>query len=66
PPLFFWWIVGLAAVAVALYPFSTAAPLAVKAATAAADLVIGIAIGSLLSGVVDSDPPLPGLGSEQA
>jgi len=38
----------------------------VKAATAAADLVIGIAIGSLLSGVVDSDPPLPGLGSEQA
>jgi hypothetical protein len=53
PLLFFWWIVGLASVAVVLYPFSTAAPLAGKAATAAADLVIGIAIGSLLSGVAE-------------
>jgi hypothetical protein len=61
PLLFFWWIVGLATMAVALYRFSPVAPLAVKAATAAADLVIGIAIGLLLSGVVDSDPPLPGL-----
>src|SRR5690348_3268750 len=53
PLLFFWWIVGLASVAVVLYPFSTAAPLAVKAATAADGLVIGIAIGSPLSGVAE-------------
>jgi len=53
PLLFFWWIVGPATAAVVLYPFSTAAPLPVKAATAAVDLVIGIAIGSLLSGVAE-------------
>jgi hypothetical protein len=33
------------------YPFSTAAPLSQKAATAAVDLLIGIVIGSLVSGV---------------
>ena len=42
PLVFFGWIVGLATVVVVLYPFSTAAPLPVKAATAAVDLVIGI------------------------
>ena len=51
PLFFFWWIVGLATVVVVLYPFSTAAPLSEKAATAAVDLVIGIAIASLVSGV---------------
>jgi Family of unknown function (DUF6069) len=51
PLVFFGWIVGLATLAVVLYPFSTAAPLSEKAATAAVELVIGIAIGSLVSGV---------------
>lgn len=48
---FFAWIVGLATVVVVLYPFSTSAPLAEKAATAAVNLVIGFAIGSLITGV---------------
>jgi hypothetical protein len=34
-----------------LFPFSTGAPLSQKLATAAVDLVIGFAIGSLLNGV---------------
>ena len=51
PFVFFWWIVGLATLAAVLYPFSTAAPLSEKAATAVVDLVIGIAIGSLVSAV---------------
>jgi hypothetical protein len=51
PLVFLWWIVGLATVVVVVYPFSTAAPLPEKAATAAVDLVIGIVIGSLVSGV---------------
>jgi hypothetical protein len=34
-----------------LYPFSTTAPLTAKAATAVVDLVLGIAIGTLLNGV---------------
>jgi hypothetical protein len=53
PLVFFWWIVGLATVVVVLYPFSTAAPLAGKVATAAVDLVIGIVIGSLVSGIAE-------------
>ena len=48
---FFAWIVGLATVVVVLYPFSTGAPLAEKVATAAVNLVIGFAIGSLITGV---------------
>jgi hypothetical protein len=51
PGLFFGWIIGLATVVAVVYPFSTSAPLDQKAATAAVDLVIGIAIGSLLSAV---------------
>src|SRR6266404_1613799 len=51
PLVFFWWIVGLATVVVVLYPFSTAAPLSEKIATATVDLVIGIVIGSLVSGI---------------
>jgi len=51
PLTFFGWIVALATVAIVLFPFSTSAPLSQKIATAAVDLVIGIAIGSLLSGV---------------
>lgn len=51
PGMFFGWIIGLATVVAVGYPFSTSAPLDQKAATAAVDLVIGIAIGSLLSAV---------------
>jgi len=51
PLVFFGWIVALATLVVVLFPFSTSAPLSQKIATAAVDLVIGIAIGSLLSGV---------------
>src|SRR6266851_3552959 len=53
PLVFFWWIVGLATVVVVLYPFSTAAPLSEKIATAAVDLVIGIVTGSLVSAVAE-------------
>jgi hypothetical protein len=38
-------------VVVVLFPFSTSAPLSEKVATAAVDLVIGLAIGSLITGV---------------
>jgi hypothetical protein len=51
PLTFFSWIVGLATVVVVLFPFSTGAPLSEKVATAAVDLVIGLAIGSLINGV---------------
>jgi hypothetical protein len=51
PMTFFGWIVGLATLVMVLYPFSTTAPLSEKAATAGVDLVIGFAIGSLISGV---------------
>lgn len=51
PLTFFSWIVGLATVLAVLVPFSTSAPLAAKMATAVVDLVLGIAIGSLISGV---------------
>ncbi|HEY2639989.1 MAG TPA: DUF6069 family protein [Streptosporangiaceae bacterium] len=51
PLTFFGWIIGLATVLAVLLPFSTAAPLDAKVATAAVDLVLGIAIGSLVSGV---------------
>jgi hypothetical protein len=51
PGLFFGWIIALATLVAVVYPFSTAAPLAQKAATAVVNLAIGIAIGSLLSAV---------------
>ena len=51
PNMFFDWIMGLATLAAVVYPFSTAAPLDQKAATAVVDLVIGIAIISLLTAV---------------
>jgi hypothetical protein len=49
PRLFFGWIVGLATLAAVVYPFSTSAPLDQKSATAIVNLVLGIAIASLLS-----------------
>jgi hypothetical protein len=51
PLTFFAWIIGLGTVLAVLFPFSTAAPLTAKIATAAVDLILGIAIGSLLNGV---------------
>jgi hypothetical protein len=51
PTTFFTWIVALATIVVVLFPFSTGAPLSQKVATAAVDLVIGFAIGSLLNAV---------------
>jgi hypothetical protein len=51
PLAFFQWIVGLVTVVMVLFPFSTGAPLSQKVATALVDLVLGIAIGSLLTSV---------------
>lgn len=52
PATFLAWIIGLGTLIIVIFPFSTAAPLTQKAATAVVDLAIGIAIGSLLSGVL--------------
>ena len=51
PFAFFGWIISLASLVAMLFPFSTAAPLSQKLATAVVNLFIGIAIGSLLTGV---------------
>ena len=51
PGLFFTWIMGLATLAAVVYPFSTGAPLNQQGATAVVNLVLGIAITSLLTGV---------------
>jgi len=51
PMTFFTWIVALITLLMVLFPFSTSAPISQKLATAAVDLVIGFAIGSLLNGV---------------
>jgi len=50
PQLFFAWIIGLATVIAVVYPFSTTAPLSQKVATAVINLVLGVAIGSLING----------------
>ena len=49
PELFFRWIMGLATLAAVVYPFSTSAPLEQKVATAVVNLVLGVAIISLLT-----------------
>jgi hypothetical protein len=59
PMTFFGWIIGLATVLAVLLPFSTSAPLDAKVATAAVDLVIGVAIGSLISGVGNRSVRVP-------
>jgi hypothetical protein len=51
PLVFFGWIIALATLVVIVFPFSTAAPLSQKFATATVNLFIGIAIGSLLIAV---------------
>ncbi len=50
PLLFFNWIMALGTVIAVVYPFSTAAPLSQKVATAVINLVLGAAIGSLVNG----------------
>ena len=51
PQVFYAWIIALATVVAVVFPFSTTAPLSQKLATAAVNLVLGIAIGSLVSSV---------------
>jgi hypothetical protein len=51
PGIFFRWIMALATLAAVVYPFSTAAPVNQKGATAVVNLVLGIAITSLLTAV---------------
>ena len=59
PMTFFGWIIGLATVLAVLLPFSTSAPLTAKIATGAVDLVLGVAIGSLISGVAARSVRMP-------
>jgi len=49
PNTFFTWIMGLATLAAVVYPFSSSAPLDQKVATAIVNLVLGVAIISLLT-----------------
>jgi hypothetical protein len=59
PLTFFGWIIGLATVLAVLVPFSTTAPLTAKVATGVVSLVLGIAIGSLISGVARRSVRMP-------
>jgi hypothetical protein len=74
PTMFFNWIMGLATLAAVVYPFSTGAPMDQKIATALVNLVLGVAITSLLAAVAARAvrrpvPPAygdrPGYGREQ-
>jgi hypothetical protein len=51
PMSFLAWIIGLVTVVFVIFPFRTGATIEEKGATAAVYLVIGLAIGSLISGV---------------
>ena len=51
PRVFYGWIIGLATVVAVVYPFSTTAPLSQKLATAVVNLILGVAIGSLIAEV---------------
>ena len=62
PLTFFGWIIALATVLTVLLPFSTTAPLTAKAATAVVGLVLGVAIGSLISGVAARSVRTPPMG----
>jgi hypothetical protein len=59
PTLFFGWIIALATVLAVVLPFTTTAPLAQQAATAVVFLLIGVAIGTLLTGVGARSVRLP-------
>jgi hypothetical protein len=52
PRLFFGWIIGLATVAAMVVPFAADASMASKVSTAVINMVVGIAIGTLLTGVL--------------
>jgi hypothetical protein len=63
PQAFFFWIIGLATVVAVVFPFSTAAPVSQKADTGVVNLILGIAIGSLVNGVASravQPPPYDG------
>jgi hypothetical protein len=51
PRVFFGWIIGLATVVAVVYPFSTTAPTSQKFATAVVNLILGLAIGTLVAEV---------------
>jgi hypothetical protein len=51
PRVFFGWIIGLATLVAVVFPFSTTAPISQKIATGFINLVLGIAIGSLVAEV---------------
>ena len=51
PRVFFGWIIGLATLVAVVYPFSTTAPTSQKLATAAVNLILGVAIGTLVNEV---------------
>lgn len=66
PRKFFGWIIGLVTVIAALLPFTSGADWDAKIATAVLNVIIGIAIGSLISSVARSAiaaalPPQPGM-----
>jgi hypothetical protein len=65
PLTFFAWIIGLATTLAVLLPFSTSAPLEAKVATAVVDLVLGVAIGTLISGVAARSVRAPSGGGGQ-
>ena len=52
PRMFFGWIIGLATVIAVVYSFSTTAPMSQRVATAVINLVLGVAIGSLVNETV--------------
>ncbi|WP_229073717.1 DUF6069 family protein [Actinoplanes sp. DH11] len=54
PMRFFGWVVGLSTVVAMLGPFATDAGLAARIYTAGLNLVLGVAIGSLIAGVARS------------
>jgi Family of unknown function (DUF6069) len=63
PRVFFGWIIALGTLAAVVFPFSTTAMLSSKLATAGLNLVLGIAIGSLVNAVsarAVRRPPLGG------
>jgi hypothetical protein len=50
PLSYFGWIVGLATLAAVVVPFLSVSPLSVAVAMAVIHLIIGLAIGTLISG----------------
>jgi hypothetical protein len=59
PQLFFGWIVALVTTIAVAAPFGAAAALDGKIATAVVNLAIGVAIGTLVSGVAGRSIPAP-------